>query len=182
MRFSSAKLRSFGAKNARSTQGTRAESKIMPRALCGMRLRLLRSFCRRWARVVRRKCVEIHRNLRDFERKSWKFSAKCAAHNTAELRETFASCSACMQQLFGCSICVLRASAAAIALTFKNFNAKIARFFVGKIAQFRRQKRAQNTRNAHKIKNHASCTVRHAPATSAQFLQALGTCRAQKVR
>ena len=68
-RFSSAKLRSFGAKNARSTQGTRAESKIMPRAVCGMRLRLLRSFCRRWARVVRRKCVEIHRNLRDFERK-----------------------------------------------------------------------------------------------------------------
>ena len=62
------KLRSFGAKRARHTQGMRAEAAHMHRTTSDTRLQLFCVVCRRWARVVRKKCVEFHRNFRDFKR------------------------------------------------------------------------------------------------------------------
>ena len=59
-RFSTEKKRTFGAKCARHTQGTRAESANMRRTLCGTLLRRLRIFGRRW--VGRKKRV----NFNDF--------------------------------------------------------------------------------------------------------------------
>ena len=64
------KAAQFCAKNARHTPGTSAEAAHTRRTRSDICLRCLRIFCRRWARVVRKKCVEFHRNFRDFKRKS----------------------------------------------------------------------------------------------------------------
>ena len=69
-KISTEKLRKFGVKRARLTQGTSAESANMRRTLCGKLLPRLRIFGRRSARVECKKCVEFHRNFRDLTRKS----------------------------------------------------------------------------------------------------------------
>ena len=68
--LSTEELRDFGATRARHTRGARTEAAHMHRTTCDTRLRLLCIFCRRWARVLRKNCVEFHRNFREFKRKS----------------------------------------------------------------------------------------------------------------
>ena len=86
-RISIEKLRNFGAERARDMRETCAETAEMLCTLCGIRLQLLRSFGRRRARLARKSCAEIHRNFRDFTRKTQDFGVECAAKRTGRLRK-----------------------------------------------------------------------------------------------
>ena len=109
-------------------QSTRAASPQKLSETSRTSLRSSRSFCSRCARVLRQNCADIHRNFRDFDRKSRVPTAHFAAKTTAELRQSSSSCVACLARSPASFLCFARALAADIVPIFKKLHAKSREF------------------------------------------------------